>query len=102
MMTVIEAAGLTVSDKTTMNTGPGTMYLTARHRGGRPEVKTYNAVFGSGRSYRRKRRYFARDQTSGPTRMGMLQSFQAGAVLYVCSLVRSDVAHAKGRGDGNR
>ena len=57
--------------------------------------------FVSGRSYRRKRRYYGRDQTAGPTRMGMLQSIQAGTVRYGGCPVRSEVAHAKGRGDGN-
>ena len=42
IVTVFEAAGLTVSEKktnhATANTGPGTLYLTARHRGSRPEV----------------------------------------------------------------
>ena len=33
--------------------------------------------------------------------MGMLQSIQAGAVRYGGCPVRSEVAHAKGRGDGN-
>ena len=33
--------------------------------------------------------------------MGMLQSIQAGAVRYGGCPVRPEVAHAKGRGDGN-
>ena len=33
--------------------------------------------------------------------MGMLQSIQAGAVRYEGCPVRSEVAHAKGLGDGN-
>ena len=33
--------------------------------------------------------------------MGTLQSIQAGAVRYVGCLVRFEVAHANGRGDGN-
>ena len=58
-------------------------------------------LFVSGRSYQRKRRYYARDETTGPTRMGMLQSIQAGTVRHGGCPVRSEVAHAKGRGDGN-
>ena len=46
--------------------------------------------------YRRKHRYYARDQTAGPTRMGMLQSIQAGTVRYVGCPVCSEVAHADG------
>ena len=45
--------------------------------------------------------YYARDQTAGSTRMGMLQSFLERAVRYRGCPVRSEVAHAKGRGDGN-
>ena len=33
--------------------------------------------------------------------MGMLQSIQAGAARYGGCPVRSEVAHAKGQGDGN-
>ena len=40
-------------------------------------------------------------QTAGPARMGMLHSVQAGAVRYGGFPARSEVAHAKGRGDGN-
>ena len=61
----------------------------------------YNAVFVFGRSYRRKRQYYARYQTASPTRMGMLQSIQARVVRYRGCPVRSEVAHTKGRGDGN-
>ena len=41
IVTAFEAAGLKGSEKTdhaTANTGPDTLYLTARHRGRRPEV----------------------------------------------------------------
>ena len=34
--------------------------------------------------------------------MGILQSIQAGIIRYGGGPVRSEVAHAKGRGDGNR
>ena len=81
MMTVIvpvfEAAGLTVSEKSktmllrTPDQAPCTSPLVIEAAGQR---YTDNAVFVSGRSYRRKRRYYARDQTAAPTRMGMLQS----------------------------
>ena len=33
--------------------------------------------------------------------MGMVQSIQAGTVRYGDCPARSEVAHAKGRGDGN-
>ena len=45
--------------------------------------------------------YYARDQTTGPTRMGMLQLIRAGAVRYGCCPVHAEGAHAKGRGDGD-
>ena len=85
IVTVFEAAGLTVSEKSktmllrTPDQAPCTSPLVIEAAGQR---YTDNAVFVSGRSYRRKRRYYARDQTAGPTRMGMPQSIQAGAVRY--------------------
>ena len=85
IVTVFEAAGLTVSEKSktmllrTPDQAPCTSPLVIEAAGQR---YTDNAVFVSGRSYRRKRRYYARDQTAGPTRMGMLQSIQEGAVRY--------------------
>ena len=82
MMTVIvtafEAAGLTVSQKKTEtmllqtpDQAPCTSPLVIEAAGQRYRQTTQ--FFLSGRSYRRKRRYDARDQTTGPTRMGMLQ-----------------------------
>ena len=50
---------------------------------------------------RRKRRHHARKQTTGPTRKGMVQSIQAGAVRYGGCPVHSESAHAKGRGGGD-
>ena len=45
--------------------------------------------------------YYARDQTTGPTRMGMLQLIRAGAVRYGCCPVHAEGAHAKGRDNGD-
>ena len=44
---------------------------------------------------------FARDQATDPSRMGMLQTIQAGVVRYGDRPVHSEGAHAKGRGDGD-
>ena len=114
IVTVFEAAGLTVSGKKTE-----TMLLRKPNQAlpvaplvieaAKPEVRTGNAVFLSGLSCQRKRRHYARDQrrhyardqTTGPTRMGMLQTVQAGAVRCGGCLVHSKGAHAKGRGDGD-
>ena len=105
IVTVFEAAGLTVSEKTetmllrTPDQAPCTSPLVIETAGQRYRQTTQ--FFVSGRSYRRNRRYYARDLTAGPTRMGMLQPIQAGTVRYGGCPVRSEVAHAKGRGDGN-
>ena len=92
IVTVVDSAGVTVSEKTEtmqLRAPDGAPRTSHAHRGSRPEVSTDNAVF------------YARDQTAGPTHMGMLQSIQAGAVRYGGCPVCSEVAHAKGRGDGN-
>ena len=84
---VFEAAGLTVSEKKTETmllrtpdqtrcTSPLVMEAAGQR------YRQTTQFFVSGRSYRRKRRYYARDQTAGPTLMGMLQSIQAGTVRY--------------------
>ena len=55
-----------------------------------------------GRSYRRNRRHHARDQTTDPTRVGMLRSFHTRAVPYGGSLVHVKGAAVENRGDGDR
>ena len=91
MMTVIltafEAAGVTRvrkenGDDAAADTQPGNPDFTARRRSSGPEVYADNAVSVPGRPCRRKRRHCARGETTDPTRMGMLQSIQAGAVRY--------------------
>ena len=106
IVTVFEAAGLTVSEKKTEtmllrtpDQAPRTSPLVIEAAGQRYRQTTQFLYLGG--SYRRMRRYYARDQTAGPTRMGMLQSLQAGAIRYGGCPVRSEVAHDKGRGDGN-
>ena len=59
------------------------------------------AVFIPGRPYQRNRRRYARYQTTGPTRVGMLRSVQAGAVRYGDSFTHAEGAHANVRGDGD-
>ena len=66
-------------DHAVADTEPGTLDLTARHSNRGPEVLTDDAVFGPGRSCRRKRWHYARDQRTDSTRKGLLQSVQAGA-----------------------
>ena len=98
IVTVFEAAGLTVSEKTetmllrTPDQAPCTSPLVIEAAGQRYRQTTQFLYL---RSYRRKRRYYVRDQTAGPTRMGMLQSIQAGAVRYGGCPVRSEGALAK-------
>ena len=87
VVTVFEAAGLTVSEKKTETIAaahiqPGAPDLTARRRSSGPEVNADYAVSVPGRSYRCKPRHHARDQTTDPTRVGMLRPFQARAVRY--------------------
>ena len=80
IVTVSEAAGLTVSEKMetmllrTQDQAPRTSPLVIEAAGRRYRQTTQ--FFASGRSCQRKSR------TTGPTRMGMLQSIQAGAVRY--------------------
>ena len=55
--------------------------------------------FVPGPPSQRKRRYHARDQTTDPTPVGMLQMVQAGAVRYSDRSAHPEGAHADGRGD---
>ena len=85
IVTVFEAAGLTVSEKKTE-----TMLQRTPNQGIRASplvieaagLRYMQTMQYTGRPCRRKRRHYARDGTTDPTRMGMLQSVQAGAVRY--------------------
>ena len=101
IVTVFEAAGVTVfrkgnRDNSTVDTQPGTPGLTARCRSNGPEaysdemkVLYLGGLVGA----------YARNQTTGLTRMGMLQSAQVGAVDM--EAFHSRGAPIKGRGDGH-
>ena len=101
IVTVFEAASLTVSEKKT-----DTMLLRT------PDQTPYTSplvIDAAGQRYRQTThffylsglRYFARNRTAGPTRMGMLQSIQAGGVRYDGCPVCSEVVNAISRGDRN-
>ena len=106
IVTVLEAAGLTVSDKKTETmlllrtpdqapyTSPPSSRQQARGTDGQRSFCIWAVLSTQAPIY-------AKNQTAGPTRMGMLQSIQSGTVRYGGCPVRSEVAHAKGRGDGN-
>ena len=88
IVTVFEAAGLAVSEKKTetmllRTPNRANPQLTARRRSSGPEVFADDAVSVPGRPCRPKRRHYARDERTDPTRVGMLQSVQAGAVRYM-------------------
>ena len=83
---VFEEAVLTVSEKKTEtmllrtpDQAPRTSPLVIEAAGQRNRQETRFLYVGG---LQRKRRHYARDQTTGPTRMGMLQTVQAGAVRY--------------------
>ena len=63
-------------------TEPDTPYLAARHGNSRSEVETDSSVFVPGRLCQRNCQHYARYQTTGPTRVGMLRSVQTGTVQY--------------------
>ena len=97
IVTIFETAGLTASEKKTEtmllrtpDEAPCTSPLVIEAAGQRYGQKTQFLYLGG-----------LIDKTAGPTRMGMLQSIQAGTVRYGGFPVRSEVAQAKGRGDGN-
>ena len=87
-------------DHAASDTAPGAPDPTACHRSGGPAVQIDDAVFIPGRSCRRKRRQYTRDQTTNPTRTGMLKSAQARTVRHGGCPVHSNCAHAKRLGDG--
>ena len=120
IVNVFEATGLTVSEKKT-----GTMMLagltvsekkrrqcccapstrcsrsqrsSSKLRG--PEVHADDAVCVPGRSHQCKWRHHARDQTTDPTRVGMLRPFQVRAVRYGGYPAHAKGAPAKDRGNG--
>ena len=82
IVTVFEAAGLTVSEKSktmllrTPDQAPCTSPLVIEAAGQR---YTDNAVFVSGRSYRRKRRYYCLLYTSPSPRDGLLSRMPSSA-----------------------
>ena len=105
IVTVFEAAGLIVPEKRTE-----TMLLRKTDQAPRISPLVIEAAdqrYRQGISFciwavlSTQRPHYARDQTAGPTRMGMLQSVQAGDVRYGGCPVHSKDAHAKGRGDGD-
>ena len=94
IVTVFKAAGLTVSEKKTEtmlprtpDQAPQTSPLVIEAAGQRYRQA---AQFVSGRSCQRKRPHYARDKTTGPTRMGMLQTVQSSGSYTIwrlpCSL----------------
>ena len=103
LVTVFEAPCLTVSETKT-----GTMLLLTPNQAPRNSPLVIEAA---GQRYRQATRcciwpvlstqapilcrYYGRDQTTGPTRMRMLQSIQAGAVRHGGCPVHSESAHAK-------
>ena len=86
----------------TPNQALRTSPLVVEAAGLRYNIQTMHFLY-LGRSCRRKRRGYARNQTTAPTRMGMLQTVQAGASCTTWRVpVHSKGAPAKDRGGGDR
>ena len=106
IVTVFEAAGLTVSEKKTdtmllrtPDQAPCTSPLVVEAAGQR-YTQTAQFLYLGG-LIDASADLMPEIKIVGPTRMGMLKSIQAGTVRYGGCPVRSEVAHAQGRGDGN-
>ena len=101
IVTVFEPAGLIVSENKTetyaaADTEPGTPDLTARHR--RSGTEVYMQFLYLGAVGVANADSYARDHTTDPTRMRMLQSVQTGAVRDGRCPFPSKRAHTKDRG----
>ena len=104
IVNVFEEAGVTVSKKTettllrTPNQTPLTSPLVIEAAGQRYKQTT---VFVPGRPYLRDCRRYAGDQRTGPTRVSILRSVQAGAVRYGDRCFHAEGAQANVRRDGD-
>ena len=110
IVTVFEAAGLTVSENKTetmllrtLNQMLEISPLVVEAAGQRyiDYIYTDDAVSAPERCYRHKHRHHARDQTTVPTRVGMLRSFQARAVRYRGTPVHVTGSPTKDQRDGD-